>query len=343
MTTRGTDNLRGYLRQAILPPMKNDATAPPMPPPGHKSHLNHLSVRPQTWRRLESIYSFSAFSMADAVVRWIDTYIPNTSLGVEDCDSATGEKLTIPCPPVFSVPFHDERRPTNLRRVTPWIDNLPLMTVQRIIHLLYPETRGWSFDLKDGEERDSTIFQHFMWTYTKGTIPDDQLGQIGRRSIVVAFQPPWVLSTADIYEFAKCRSFPPYLGAGHAFPTELASHERSWAKIWDTCVSNHTPWFVLTSYNHWVFGVFSAAWTAAFVSEVCEFNSHSPTIVQWLIFWVASAMRLEGWQRIPKVCDEPVYLPSQTPCTVYDILSGGCDSMLPPGVSIESALALYSL
>ncbi|KAJ7063273.1 hypothetical protein C8F01DRAFT_69063 [Mycena amicta] len=146
-----------------------------------------------------------------------------------------------------------------------------------------------------------------MWTCMKADIPDDQLGEIGRRSIVVAFQPPWILSSADIHEFAKCRSFPPYVGVGHAYPTELDSKQRLWAKIWDTCVSNHTPWFVLTSYNHWVFGVFSSAWTAAFVSEVCEFSSFSPTVLEWLTFWVASAMRLKGWRRLPKV-PEPVTL-----------------------------------
>ncbi|KAF7322950.1 Microtubule associated protein [Mycena chlorophos] len=307
MSSRGTDNLRGYLREATLPPMTNDAAAPKMPAPGHKSHLNHLSVRPQSWRRLESIYPFKNFSMEEVVVRWIDTHIPETSLGVEDMDAATGERLTIPCPPIYNIPLRDERRPTNIQRLTPWIDNLPLMTVQRTIHLLYPETQGWAFDLKDTQEADTKIFQHFMWTYMRDDLPDDQFDQIGRRSVVVAFQPPWILSAADIQEFAKCRSFPPYVGVGHAYPTELESKERLWAKIWDTCVTNHTPWFVLTSYNQWVFGVFSSGWTAAFVSDVCNFDSFSPTVIEWLTFWVASAMRLKGWRHIPKV-PEPVTL-----------------------------------
>ena len=136
MTARGTDNLRGYLREATLPPMINGATAPKMPPPGHKSHQNHLHIRPQEWRRLESIYSFNNIAFDDLVVNcnvlffyliqlWpsktspgIDSHIPDTSLGVEDPDPVTGERLTIPCPPVFNIPPHDERRPTDiLRRV----------------------------------------------------------------------------------------------------------------------------------------------------------------------------------------------------------------------------------
>ncbi|KAF7294961.1 Microtubule associated protein [Mycena indigotica] len=306
MTSRGTDNLRGYLREARLPPMTNDIAAPKMPPPGHKSHLNHLSARPEPWRRLESIYPFKEFSMQDAVVRWVDTHVPEQSLGVEDLDAATGERLTIPCPPIYNIPLRDERRPTNIQRLSPWIDNLPLMTAQRIIHLLYPQTLGWAFDLKDSDEVDSRIFQYFMWTCMRDDMAVGE-HEIGRRSVVVAFQPPWILSSADILEFTKCRSFPPYIGAGHAFPSELSSKERIWAKLWDTCVTNHTPWFVLTSYNQWVFGVFSSAWTAAFVSEVCEFDSFSPTVIEWLTFWVASAMRLKGWRHAPKV-PEPVTL-----------------------------------
>lgn len=46
----------------------------------------------------------------------IDSHIPDESLGVEDEDRLTGERLTIPCPPVFNIPFHIERRPTDIMR-----------------------------------------------------------------------------------------------------------------------------------------------------------------------------------------------------------------------------------
>ncbi|KAJ7774799.1 hypothetical protein B0H16DRAFT_74878 [Mycena metata] len=334
MTARGTDNLRGYLRETMLPSMTLDARAPNMPPPGHKSHQNHLkTVRPEAWRRLESIYPFASISMDDIVISWIDSHIPCTSLGVEDEDSLTGERITIPCPPVFNIPFHNERRPTDIMRLSPWLDNLPLMTVQRIMHLLYPETRRWGFSLNDDNDSDRKIFQYFVWSLPapeEGIAPA-MLAEIGRKSIVVAFQPPWILSEQDIKEFSQCRSFPPYRLPGNAFPTGLESKERLWAKIWDACVSRKTPWFVLTSYNQWVFGVFSAGWTAAFVSGVHNFDSLSPTIIEWLTFWVASAMRLQGLHAIPKVC-EPPYLPHEVPCTVYDVLPAG---------DLDSALALF--
>jgi hypothetical protein len=55
MAFRGADNLRCYLREAVLPVMVCDAKAPSIPPEGHKSHLNHLKVKPERWRRLENI------------------------------------------------------------------------------------------------------------------------------------------------------------------------------------------------------------------------------------------------------------------------------------------------
>ncbi|KAJ7172503.1 hypothetical protein C8R46DRAFT_1161910 [Mycena filopes] len=332
---RATDNLCEYLRAGRLPQMTNDAMAPQMPPPGHKSHQNHMkTVRPEAYRRLESIYAFASISVHDMVMAWIDSHIPCTSLGVEDEDPLTGERPTIPCPPVYDIPFHSERRPTDIMRLSPWLDNLPLMTVQRIIHLLYPETRAWGFTLNDENDNDRKIFQYFVWSLptTEEGMGAAMLAEIGRKSIVVAFQPPWILSEQDIKEFSECRSFPPFRAPGNAFPKELDSRERLWAKLWDACVSKKTPWFVLTSYNHWVFGVFSAGWTAAFVSGVQAFDTVSPTITEWLTFWVASAMRLQGRHTIPKVCDEPPYIPHQVPCTVYDVLSAG---------DLDSALALF--
>ena len=50
------DRLRAYLSQAVLPPMKLSPKAPQLPPPGHHSHKNTLSVVPQQYRLLEKMY-----------------------------------------------------------------------------------------------------------------------------------------------------------------------------------------------------------------------------------------------------------------------------------------------
>lgn len=64
---KGTDNLKSYVREAVLPLMMNDRFAPLMPPNGHKSHLNALKVRPESWRRLENIYSLENFGLEEVI------------------------------------------------------------------------------------------------------------------------------------------------------------------------------------------------------------------------------------------------------------------------------------
>jgi hypothetical protein len=48
-------DLRKYLEKATLPIMIQSEHAPDLPADGHKSHMNALVVRPETYRQLECI------------------------------------------------------------------------------------------------------------------------------------------------------------------------------------------------------------------------------------------------------------------------------------------------
>jgi len=77
------------------------------------------------------------------------------------------------------------------------------MTVQRTLHILYPETRRWGFSLCDEDDKDRRIFQYFLWAPpTQGVIKPE----IVQKQVVIAFQPPWILSEQDLKEFSECRS-----------------------------------------------------------------------------------------------------------------------------------------
>jgi len=128
------------------------------------------------------------------------------------------------------------------------------MTVQRTLHVLFPEvTAKWEFRLDDDTDLDRKILQYFIWSLPwpncQGLSPRD-IKRMERASVVVAFQPPWILSPQDIKEFARCRSvspirsdsnhtqwaakwqFPAYRALGNAFAIdELRSEERAWAKV----------------------------------------------------------------------------------------------------------------
>jgi hypothetical protein len=99
-----------------------------------------------------------------------------------------------------------------ISRMASWLDNLPLMTVQRTLHLIHPSSRHWHWSLTlDITTMDRDIFQYFTWTLQADpqvlAQADDAVKRnIGRFSVVLAFQPPWILSYQDLKEFSDCRS-----------------------------------------------------------------------------------------------------------------------------------------
>ncbi|KAJ7614780.1 hypothetical protein FB45DRAFT_936050 [Roridomyces roridus] len=319
MASRAADNLRTYFRKATLPEMPRNPAAPAMPPTHHRSQHVSVQVGPQPWRQLDVVKDLEdawGASVDEMAISWADDNLPGTSLGVDDLDSETGDRFTVPCPPTFDIVPHSGRRPTDITRMVSWLDYLPLMSVQRALRLVFPDqTSRWAFSLGDDvENTDRKVFQYFIWSYSGPGAPMlcTPLGSIPRYPLVVAFQPPWILSERDIVEFSEARKFPSSDKA-HNQLGRLNASERLWAKIWDTCVTNKTRWFVLTSYAHWVFGVFSEGWTIGFVSRVYPFNSSTPTILELLTFWTACAMRLPGWQSQPKVPERVTSGPPSVP------------------------------
>ncbi|KAJ7154034.1 hypothetical protein C8R46DRAFT_1118512 [Mycena filopes] len=293
MASRAADNLRSYFHKATLPEMLADPRAPEMPPPGQRSQYTSVRVTPEPWRQLTEIRSLGdvwAVFLEDMARAWADEQIPKTSLGVDDMDGETGE------------------------RVIPGLDYLPLMTVQRLLHLVFPtQTANWTFSLVDRpEDTDRKVYQQFLWSYLGPGKPTvfTPLGHIPRYPLAIAFQPPWILSTQDMLEFSACREFPRFDPSN---PPALESKERLWAKVWDTCVTHKTRWFVLTSYSEWVFGVFSDGWTIGFTSAVYAFDARNPTILELLAFWVACAMRLPGWRCLPAIRESLTSGPPRIP------------------------------
>lgn len=78
-----------------------------------------------------------------------------------------------------------------------WIDQLPLGTVQRAVHLAYPETRNWGFFPSGEVDVDEDIFKHVEWKNCK---------QAKSTKLIVVVQPPWVLSEQDLQSFRNCQS-----------------------------------------------------------------------------------------------------------------------------------------
>ncbi|KAG5654535.1 hypothetical protein H0H81_001176 [Sphagnurus paluster] len=81
---------------------------------------------------------------------------------------------------------------------------------------MFPETQRYRFSLEDDPENfDRNLFEYFSWsTKNDGTL-DRIKTNITR--LVVAFQPPWILSDTDIQQFAKRWT--------HGFVSEVFSYD----------------------------------------------------------------------------------------------------------------------
>jgi len=204
--------------------------------------------------------------------------------------------------------------------------NFPLNLISLVLHEIFPDARNYCFtsdddegqDSDDDEGQDSGLLQYFSY----------KLEHTSASQLLVIYQSPQVLSDKDIEMFVKCRTFPPYRHMGYAFPEKLDSEHRLWGKIWDLCAKQHTRWFVLTSYNFWVFGAFSEGWTTAFVSNAVRCDSKRPSVATFLLFWLASAIHRDGAAQVPKV-PEPTnnrFTPVSIPVLGHDNFINAADS-----------------
>ncbi|KAG1750016.1 uncharacterized protein EDB91DRAFT_1110942 [Suillus paluster] len=295
MAYRATDDLQGYLKDAVLPRLKLIHKPEPLIRHGYKSRRTTLTIRPRHRNLANIVYLDSGFD--GHVNDWIEEHVPSHSLCLSDEDRQTGEMFTVRSSQRFNIPELLLPVASDINRyyAIGWTI-LPLQTVQRVFHIMFPATKDWGFVALDDHGCDDDIFKKFYWTDVNQDHPD-----IYDASVVVACQPPWIMSDEIMWQFTQLNSLP----EGTTHP--LRGKERLWGKLWDTCVHKQTPFFVLTSYRQWVFGMFSRGWTTAFVSPVMDAQSRSPTVMHALLYWLGSALRAPGGFVQPVEVAEPVH------------------------------------
>ncbi|KIJ53575.1 hypothetical protein M422DRAFT_154607, partial [Sphaerobolus stellatus SS14] len=70
------------------------------------------------------------------------------------------------------------------------------------------------------------------------------------------------------------------------------------SQIWDECARHNSTYFVLTTYDFWIFGAFVDGFTRGVISQIIPRDAKEPNVSQWLVFWFASAIGIPGgWER----------------------------------------------
>ncbi|KAL9715141.1 hypothetical protein Ac2012v2_001801 [Leucoagaricus gongylophorus] len=284
-----------YVTNTTLPHIRDNVGIPVMPVPGHRSSRNRLTVRSEAWRRLETIFQIDPPDFARKVISWTSFNIRNVTFEYRNAQSTEALSLG-----TRRRDGHSDRVDypiDTIDRLAAILDALPLKSSQRLLHILFPDTRQWKFKKQEGFDVDHKIFGYFLWAKTQRS------GQVPQNALVVAYQPPWILSQVDFEDFIKCGSLPPHIPPGHLYPSDLQSKHKIWAKLWDTCVKHNTKWFVITSWNTWAFGCFSDGWCSGMISDVWHLDEHTPNVLECLTYWIASAMGRSGAYQRPKLCD----------------------------------------
>jgi hypothetical protein len=127
-------------------------------------------------------------------------------------------------------------------RLLHWVDEGPLKTVQRVMHLMYPDTIDWRIYPEDvRNDPDPDLLR--LYTWSSPCPPDCDCGETPT-AVVVAVQPSWILSDKDFDDFVNCdtvrpvafiRFRPPNVRV--QFPqyevnkSRLHSRHRIWAKV----------------------------------------------------------------------------------------------------------------
>ncbi|TFK85416.1 hypothetical protein K466DRAFT_664504 [Polyporus arcularius HHB13444] len=125
------------------------------------------------------------------------------------------------------------------------------------------------------------------------------LPRVVTQGVVVLSLPPWEFGSGDFQQFARARKFTRGdLDREAPEGPKWSNADKLWALTYDTCKTFGYKWFVVTTYNHWVFGTWSPEWTAAEVTPVLPFDkTRCVTLVELLVFWTQSGRgRVRYWQ-----------------------------------------------
>ncbi|KAG8893837.1 hypothetical protein FRB99_001677, partial [Tulasnella sp. 403] len=267
-----------------------------------------------------------------------------TQAAGESCDDPdkTNESLSLPCPG-FYIPG-DRIKPEvvkNENQIHNIVERL-LLAASRILHVCNLDTRDWLFETPGGKG-SRPLNSDIVWMKKDGDTrevdsrmvievktPCKTLDRLvflndlrvfrgfngnGGFSIFITGEGMVVASQLELH------LTPNYSSLSNQLPNEdevaqryedaegatqdYNSVEQMWAQVYDYCHNRSNWFFVLTSYEYWIFGVFSLDWGSAFVTDPFPYDSTEPTTLEFLLYWTESAMFVPGLYEIPVVSSDP--------------------------------------
>ena len=88
-----------------------------------------------------------------------------------------------------------------------WTHYFPVRTAERILHIMFPETKDHKVGMSYASDQDATLFRHMTFgpRDPHQTNAENEDYASYPPSLVIAIQPPWILAPRDLESFANSR------------------------------------------------------------------------------------------------------------------------------------------
>ncbi|GJJ14494.1 hypothetical protein Clacol_008758 [Clathrus columnatus] len=292
------ENLQVYVKSAQIPKPKYRRGHPLIPrgrnrimPPG--GFL--LPIYPNRCCLLREMGVFKPDAIAQKVKTFIQDNIPSQPVTTDiACDKflRSSKDFYLPAPGFVSSvePLPLVKNAVELAQATLQV----LKTAERVVNLVWSAGQDHVFapqtPLLPVEGNTPFCLPLF---YAKIKETDEAELYRARMKIVIILMTPWALSRADMHDMLMLKRLPSIKSNG-SWPRWNRAH-KVWAQIEEYCRSHGSSFFVLTTYEHWIFGSFHPDSYSQLVStNIISYTDSRPFILEWLIFWCASALQVPG-------------------------------------------------
>ncbi|KAH9896575.1 hypothetical protein C8Q73DRAFT_788923 [Cubamyces lactineus] len=274
--------LTNYLCQAYLPPLVLDSNLPAAPQYAQPwPRIDELDMdRPRLVRLVSEI---PLAALQNAIRLYYAGFENRLRIDWENT------RLTLPCPGVTVL------GPSAVARLSVCCEHDFLAALEHFVLGTAAEAVR-TVERRQFDE-DELEFQRVLvssarnakklWTlHTFG--PQAPPTGLTRPGIVVVSIPPWKLGLGNLHEFSCRRMFlPGELDREYPSNTVWSNDTKLWAMVYDSCRVSGYRWFVVTTYQYWVFGTFSLDWSGAEATPPVPFDrTRGMSIVEMLTFWI---------------------------------------------------------
>ncbi|KAF8581474.1 hypothetical protein K439DRAFT_1662270 [Ramaria rubella] len=269
-------DLDKYLSRLTLQPIVPSTEAPAMPPRKMRSTLTPLTLKPGGYRKLRQMHRQD---MSKKVEKFLDfSELAAEESAFRDLDHA----LTCDVGRYAGSAF-DPYLIENVTDVVNLLYRFLLRSTKTTLDMLDASMHPWSFQTLHWPRSISQSLKPIVFSLKGG--PRETARKSSSVKMVMLPLGPWEFSPQDFIEFSSLGLFDD-TESSETRSREWLNADRMWAYLYDLCFDFDCPFFVVTSYDQWIFGVFSKHYTNAWFTPTLHFDNKPISIIEIFTFWI---------------------------------------------------------